>query len=110
LVTTSREPTADGWPGEFFGVDFEARGEDITMTRLRGVKRSGGCPTLGWEGGSWGWIAMPRGLKRYYSQGDLHFVTFRCYRRWPLLGSRPARSAFVSKLGRRERNMRFGCS
>src|SRR5947207_12217918 len=43
---------------------------------------------------------MRRGLKRYYGQGDLHFVTFSCYRRLPLLGSRRARSAFVKELGR----------
>jgi putative transposase len=43
---------------------------------------------------------MPRGLKRYYGKGDLHFVTFSCYRRWPLLGSWWARSVFVSELGR----------
>jgi hypothetical protein len=24
---------------------------------------------------------MPRNLKRYYGRGDLHFVTFSCYRR-----------------------------
>src|SRR2546423_15100214 len=42
---------------------------------------------------------MPRGLKRYYGQGDLHFVTFGCYRRLRLLGARRARSAFVKELG-----------
>ena len=43
---------------------------------------------------------MPRGLKRYYGQGDLHFVTFSCYRRLRLLGARRARTAFVKELGR----------
>ena len=43
---------------------------------------------------------MPRRLKRYYGQGDLHFVTFSCYRRLPLLGSRRARDVFVMELGR----------
>ena len=43
---------------------------------------------------------MPRRLKRYYGQGDLHFVTFSCYRRLPLLGSRCARDVFVAELGR----------
>jgi len=28
---------------------------------------------------------MPKNLKRYYGRGDLHFVTFSCYRRMPLL-------------------------
>ena len=30
---------------------------------------------------------MPKGLKRYYGRGDLHFLTFSCYRRLPLLGT-----------------------
>src|SRR6266446_8820189 len=30
---------------------------------------------------------MPRGLKRYYGQGQLHFVAFSCYRRLALLGN-----------------------
>jgi hypothetical protein len=28
---------------------------------------------------------MPAGLKRYYGLGHLHFITFSCYRRLPLL-------------------------
>ena len=28
---------------------------------------------------------MPKGLKRYYGRGHLHFLTFSCYRRLPLL-------------------------
>jgi len=43
---------------------------------------------------------MPDGLKRYYGRGDLHFVTFSCYRRLPLLGSQRARSLFVRELAR----------
>lgn len=31
---------------------------------------------------------MPRDLKRYYGQGHLHFITFSCYRRLPLLTPR----------------------
>lgn len=47
---------------------------------------------------------MPRGLKRRYGQGDLHFLTFSCYRRLSLLGTRRARNLFVHALGRiRER-------
>jgi putative transposase len=47
---------------------------------------------------------MPKGLKRYYGQGHLHFLTFRCYRRLPLLGTARARNTFVTVLGRiRER-------
>ena len=31
---------------------------------------------------------MPRNLKRYYGEGHLHFITFSCYRRIPLLSPR----------------------
>ena len=41
---------------------------------------------------------MPRNLKRYYGRGDLHFLTFSCYRRLPLLGSMAARNTFVGAL------------
>jgi putative transposase len=41
---------------------------------------------------------MPKGLKRYYGQGDLHFLTFSCYRRLPLLGTARARNSFVQEL------------
>ena len=43
---------------------------------------------------------MPAGLKRYYGKGDLHFVTFSCYRRLPLLASERARNLFVKELAR----------
>ncbi len=43
---------------------------------------------------------MPRGLKRYYGKGDLHFVTFSCYRRLPLLATERARNLFVKELAR----------
>jgi len=51
------------------------------------------------------WIrSMPKGLKRYYGQGHLHFLTFSCYRRLPLLGTVRARNTFVAALARiRER-------
>jgi putative transposase len=58
--------------------------------------------------GTWvlGWLflllglAMPAGLKRYYGKGDLHSITFRCYRRLPLLKTTRARNLFVKELGR----------
>jgi putative transposase len=58
--------------------------------------------------GTWvlGWLlfllglAMPAGLKRYYGKGDLHFITFSCYRRLPLLKTTRARNLFVKELGR----------
>ena len=43
---------------------------------------------------------MPWGLKRYQQTGDIHFITFRCYRRAPLLGSAQARDTFVITLER----------
>lgn len=43
---------------------------------------------------------MPKGLRRYYGQGQLHFLTFSCYRRRALLGTARARNLFVKELGR----------
>ena len=45
-------------------------------------------------------FAMPAGLKRYYGKGHLHFVTFSCYRRLPLLKTACARDMFVQELGK----------
>jgi putative transposase len=42
---------------------------------------------------------MPKKLKRYYGRGELHFVTFSCYRRLPLLATAYARNLFVKELG-----------
>jgi putative transposase len=41
---------------------------------------------------------MPKGLKRYYGLGHLHFLTFSCYRRLPLLRTPNARNVFVHAL------------
>ena len=53
------------------------------------------------------WCSRVRGLtfmrnplNRYYGQGDLHFVTFSCYRRRPLLGTARSRDCFVKILDR----------
>jgi putative transposase len=43
---------------------------------------------------------MTEGLKRYYGQNHLHFVTFSCYHRLPLLGSAHSRNLFVETLGK----------
>ncbi len=51
-----------------------------------------------WRAGVW--CGMPKGLKRYYGQGQLHFLTFSCCRRLPLLGTVRARNLFVKELGR----------
>jgi putative transposase len=42
---------------------------------------------------------MPYNLKRYYGRGHLHFLTFSCYRRLPLLKTSHERNAFVEALG-----------
>ena len=49
--------------------------------------------------GSWVGSRMPKNLKRYYGRGDLHFVTFSCYRRLPLLRTIRARNVLVKTLG-----------
>ena len=41
---------------------------------------------------------MPKRLKRIYGFGHLHFITFSCYRRLPLLRSARARNVFVRVL------------
>ena len=46
---------------------------------------------------------MPWGLKRYQQTGDVHFITFSCYRRAPLLGSPQARDTFVITLEKTRR-------
>ena len=50
---------------------------------------------------------MPSGLKRYYGKADLHFITFSCYRRLPLLRTARARELFVQELGRVRDEMGF---
>src|SRR5229473_7835581 len=55
-----------------------------------------------------GWCGpMPKGLKRYYGQRQLHFVTFSCYGRLPLLGTAHARDLFVEELGRVRQEYEF---
>jgi REP element-mobilizing transposase RayT len=41
---------------------------------------------------------VPQRLRRIYGFGHLHFITFSCYRRLPLLGSAHARNVFVQIL------------
>ncbi len=41
---------------------------------------------------------MLKNLRRYYGHGNLHFLTFTCYRRLPLLGTIQARNLFVHAL------------
>src|SRR6185437_1819518 len=50
---------------------------------------------------------MRNPLKRHYGQGDLHFITFSCYRRRPLLGTVRARDRFVKILDEIRRRHEF---
>ena len=50
---------------------------------------------------------MPSGLKRIYGLGHLHFITFSCFRRLPLLKTARARDIFVKELGKIRDEMGF---
>jgi len=41
---------------------------------------------------------MPKGLVRYQQSGNLHFVTFSCYKRRPFLGTAAGRNLFERSL------------
>jgi putative transposase len=46
-------------------------------------------------------------LRRFYGQGDQHFITTSCYRRKPLLGTARARDVFLAVLEQVRRRFRF---
>jgi len=50
---------------------------------------------------------MPAGLKRCYGKGHLHFITFSCHRRLPLLKKVRARDIFVQELRKVRDEMGF---
>jgi putative transposase len=50
---------------------------------------------------------MPWGLKRYHGTRDLHFITFSCYRRQPLLNSPRAKRTFELVLEQVRRQYKF---
>lgn len=50
---------------------------------------------------------MPKDLKRHHGRGDLHFLTFSCYRRLPLLDTMQARNLFVQALGKIRERYKF---
>jgi REP-associated tyrosine transposase len=50
---------------------------------------------------------MPWGLKRYQQTRQLHFITFSCYHRAPLLGTAKARNLFTDSLERVRRRYGF---
>jgi putative transposase len=50
---------------------------------------------------------MPTGLKRYYGNGDLHFLTCSCYHRQPWLASARRRDLFLQILEAARQRYRF---
>ena len=50
---------------------------------------------------------MPTGLKRVNGRGDLHFITFCCYHRRPLLRTTLARNVVVEILGKVRADLGF---
>jgi putative transposase len=50
---------------------------------------------------------MNRKLKRYYGAGHLHFITFSCYRRQPILGTAKRRDLFLTVLEQVRRRYQF---
>src|SRR5208282_5083121 len=50
---------------------------------------------------------MKTKLRRYYGRKDLHFITFSCYQRKPLLGSPRGRDLFVKVLAETRRRYGF---
>jgi putative transposase len=87
-----------------FLLDGGSRLDDTTPVRKRGVTGfafPGGRPFAIYKGsGFWRSLdSMANKLIRIYGRGHLHFITFTCYRRLPLLRSVRARNVFVRILG-----------
>jgi len=80
--------------------------KEISLCYLPQMQKETGCPRFDFLPGSWG-FGMPSELKRYYGRGDLHFVTFSCYQRLPLLGTESARNVFVHELEKVRNEMGF---
>ena len=50
---------------------------------------------------------MPKGLVRYQSEGDDHWITFSCYHRLPYLGSPESRDLFEDSLEQTRKKYEF---
>jgi putative transposase len=50
---------------------------------------------------------MPWGLKRYYGDGGLHFITWSCHHRQPLLATPARRDLFLTGLEQMRERYRF---
>src|ERR1019366_826624 len=66
------------------------------------------CPLLRTRAGFLVGVFMPKGLRRRYGQGHLHFITCSRYRRLPLFASVRSKNLFVKILG--EVRDRYGFS
>jgi len=70
------------------------------------VKRGGAVPFVVFKGYVF-FSFMKTKLRRYYGRKDLHFITFSCYQRKPLLGSPRGRDLFVKVLAETRRRYGF---
>lgn len=62
---------------------------------IRTLSFRGGAAPFGFKGAG---FSSRRNPLRRYGRGDIHFVTFSCYRRRPFLGTLRARDRFVKIL------------
>ena len=91
-------------PFAVYLLDVCSRLDNTIPSRKRGGAGfvfPGGGPFVILEGsGLWHFLDfMANKLIRIYGRGHLHFITFTCYRRLPLLRSVRARNIFVEILG-----------
>ena len=97
-----------GWPSLSFSLDSNPQTDDTTeVNSPRRESRREGCPTLWVRKGGRRFLVVPKGLKRVYGRGHLHFITCGCDRRRPLLGSVRARDLFLRILGEVRARYRF---
>ena len=66
-----------------------------------------GAAPCDFQGAGFLFPSMRYPLKRFYGRGDLHFVTFSCYQRRPLLGTHDARDGFVKVLDEVRKRHKF---
>src|SRR5579864_3866431 len=88
-----------------------AHGGSITLLDVPMEYREGApcstCPEVSGQANVGFFVfQMPKNLKRYVGKGDLHFVTFSCYRRLALLGTARSRNVFIHAL--REVRKKYG--
>jgi len=74
---------------------------------LRFLQGAGVCTVTSFAGPASYPSLMPKGLKRYYGSGHLHFITCSCYQRKPWLGTGPRRDLFLRLLEQVRLRYRF---